>query len=83
MEATLETRKASDDTPEEKAKSIRIEDINGIRILGEGSYGKVTLVRHSVTGRTYALKQIKKSHVAKMKQEVSFSKNILKNEKME
>ena len=33
MEATLETRKASDDTPEEKAKSIRIEDINGIRIL--------------------------------------------------
>ena len=70
IQATLEVRKASDVSAEEKAKSIAVKDLNGIRILGEGSYGKVTLVRHSATGRTYALKQIQKSHVARMKQEV-------------
>ena len=70
MEATLDVRKASDKSVEEQAKSISVNDLNGIRILGEGSYGKVTLVRHSVTGRTFALKQIQKAHVARMKQEV-------------
>ena len=77
---TLEVRKASDlatsgsdDTAARaaavKAKSIAVNDLTGLRILGEGSYGKVTLVRHKTTGRTYALKQIKQSHVKQMKQE--------------
>jgi CRP-like cAMP-binding protein/tRNA A-37 threonylcarbamoyl transferase component Bud32 len=69
MSGALEARKASDESADAKAASISVKDLNGIRILGEGSYGKVTLVRHEVTGRTYALKQIKKSHVKKMKQE--------------
>ena len=76
MEATLEVRKASDESPEQKAKSISVKDLNGLRILGEGSYGKVTLVRHNATGRTYALKQIKKLHVAKMKQEVHIATEL-------
>ena len=74
---TLEVRKASDMTgggdaaraAAVKAKSIAVNDLTGLRILGEGSYGKVTLVRHKTTGRTYALKQIKQSHVKQMKQE--------------
>jgi CRP-like cAMP-binding protein len=48
---------------------VQPEDLNAISVLGEGSYGKVTLVRHKTTGRTFALKQITKCHVKKMKQE--------------
>ena len=69
MSGTLDLRKASDESGEAKAASIQVKDLNGIRVLGQGSYGKVTLVRHEVTGRTYALKQILKSHVKEMHQE--------------
>ena len=48
---------------------IKPDELNAISVLGEGSYGKVTLVRHKTTGRTFAVKQITKKHVKKMKQE--------------
>ena len=69
MEQALEGRKAADASAEAKAKGIAVTDLNAIQILGEGSYGKVTLVRHATTGRTFAMKQITKQHVKKMRQE--------------
>lgn len=68
MEAALEKRKAADQNEATRAATLKVEDINAITVLGEGSYGKVTLVRHEVTGKTYALKQITKEHIIRMKQ---------------
>ena len=39
---------------------ISLKDIEGIKLLGRGSYGKVTLIPHLITGKTFALKQILK-----------------------
>ncbi len=68
MEAALEKRKAADEDEAARAATLQVEDINAITVLGEGSYGKVTLVRHETTGKTYALKQITKEHIIRMKQ---------------
>ena len=65
----LETRKAADNVAGLDSSTIQASDLNAIQVLGEGSYGQVTLVRHATSGRTFALKQIKKKHVEKMKQE--------------
>eukprot|EP00949_MAST-11_sp_MAST-11-sp1_P000071 g71.t1 len=48
---------------------IKASELNGIRILGKGSYGLVTLVRHEVTGMAYALKQLTKKHIIEKEQE--------------
>ena len=42
-----------------------------IRVLGQGSFGTVTMVRHKVTGKTYALKQILRATVIAKKQQQS------------
>ncbi|KAG8348187.1 Protein tyrosine kinase Protein kinase domain [Trypanosoma vivax] len=39
-------------------EKIRFEDLQTSRVLGKGSQGKVKLVRHVTTGKTYALKYI-------------------------
>lgn len=36
----------------------RLSDLVVLRVLGEGSYGKVYLIRHSVTGRVCAMKEV-------------------------
>jgi CRP-like cAMP-binding protein/tRNA A-37 threonylcarbamoyl transferase component Bud32 len=69
MDSVLETRKQTDELSINPS-SIKNIDLNAIQILGEGSYGKVTLVRHKISGKTFALKQITKQHVKKMKQEI-------------
>ena len=69
MGDVLKVRKAAD-TLESNPSAIKNNELNALQVLGEGSYGKVTLVRHAPTGRTFALKQITKAHVKKMKQEV-------------
>ena len=49
-------------------------------MLGRGSFGQVTLVRHRATDELYALKQIKKERIrgAKHIQHVKNEKSILK-----
>lgn len=47
---------------------IQLKEMEGIKLLGRGSYGKVTLVRHVVTGKTFALKQISKEKVETLDQ---------------
>jgi len=39
----------------------KLDDFEPIKVLGQGSYGKVLLVREKVTGRLFAQKQLKKA----------------------
>ncbi len=61
-------KKRSKAEEDKKGNLIELQDIEGIRLLGKGSYGKVTLVRHTVTGKTFALKQILKEKVEDLEQ---------------
>ncbi|KAH8923080.1 Pkinase-domain-containing protein [Atractiella rhizophila] len=44
-------------------QGLRIEDLDLLRVIGKGSFGKVMQVRKTDTGRIYALKTIKKAHI--------------------
>lgn len=48
---------------------IRKEDLDHVGVLGRGSFGLVRFVRHKVTKKTYALKQICKSQVVQLGQQ--------------
>jgi CRP-like cAMP-binding protein len=67
MAETLAIRKAADEPG--NASEIRATDLSGLRMLGQGSYGKVTLVRHNQTGKTFALKQITREKVERLEQQ--------------
>ena len=79
MAETLAIRKAADQPG--NSSEIRAQDLSGLRMLGQGSYGKVTLVRHNQTGKTYALKQITRAKVEKMEQQfhVQSEKLLMEN----
>jgi serine/threonine protein kinase len=47
---------------------VGVEDFELIRVIGKGSFGKVTLVRKKTSGNLYAMKVLKKSHILKRKQ---------------
>lgn len=42
-----------------------IKDFRTLKVLGEGTYGKVLLVLHKSTGKYYAMKVLKKKHISK------------------
>ncbi|OUM51964.1 hypothetical protein BVG19_g1110 [[Candida] boidinii] len=44
-------------------KSLGIEDFDLLKVIGKGSFGKVMQVRKKDTGKIYALKSIRKSHI--------------------
>jgi serine/threonine protein kinase len=46
-------------------KKVGPEDFEPLRVVGRGSFAKVMLVRKIDTGRTYAMKVIKKDSVIK------------------
>jgi len=48
---------------ETDGSTIKASDLLPIKLLGEGSFGKVIYVRNSITGKSYALKQINKTAV--------------------
>lgn len=52
---------------EEKGK-INKDDFNLLRVIGQGSYGKVFLVKHKSTGIIYAMKVLKKDELQKRNQ---------------
>eukprot|EP01029_Cantina_marsupialis_P017092 TRINITY_DN383_c1_g1_i3.p1 TRINITY_DN383_c1_g1~~TRINITY_DN383_c1_g1_i3.p1 ORF type:complete len:811 (-),score=267.69 TRINITY_DN383_c1_g1_i3:286-2718(-) len=58
---------------------IEWDDIQKIKTIGSGSYGTVTIVRHRITGQTYALKRIRKATVVAKKQQkfIRNERNIL------
>ncbi|KAL3229038.1 hypothetical protein RNJ44_02125 [Nakaseomyces bracarensis] len=43
--------------------SREIRDFNPIRVLGQGAYGKVILVKDKQTNKLYAMKQLKKAEI--------------------
>lgn len=47
---------------------VTIEDFELIRVIGKGSFGKVTLVKKKDNSKMYAMKVLSKSNVAKRKQ---------------
>ena len=47
-------------------KKMGVKDFETLQFLGEGSYAKVTLVRHKATGNIFAMKAILKSHMTKV-----------------
>ncbi|CAI2369649.1 unnamed protein product [Moneuplotes crassus] len=44
------------------------EDFNMMKVIGQGSYGKVFLVQHKKTGISYAMKMLKKADLKKRNQ---------------
>ena len=52
-----------DKKPDRPANAASLEDFNMKKVIGVGSYGKVFLVQHKVSGKHYAMKKIKKELV--------------------
>ena len=79
MAETLAIRKAADEPG--NASEVCAKDLNGIRMLGQGSYGKVTLVRHNQTGKTFALKQLTREKIERLEQQkhVQSEKELLED----
>ena len=46
-----------------QAKKFVLSDFETIRLLGKGSFGEVSLVKHVRSGDLYALKQIQKEKI--------------------
>ncbi|KAH3670410.1 hypothetical protein OGAPHI_000925 [Ogataea philodendri] len=44
-------------------KGLSIEDFDLLKVIGKGSFGKVMQVKKKDTGKIYALKSIRKSHI--------------------
>lgn len=42
-----------------------MDDFTSIKVIGKGSYGKVMLVRKNDSGELFAMKILKKEHIAK------------------
>ncbi|KAH6593831.1 hypothetical protein BASA50_007057 [Batrachochytrium salamandrivorans] len=62
-----------------KNKHLAVEDFELLKVIGKGSFGKVMQVRKKDTGRTYAMKIIKKAHIVE-RDEVSHTlaeRNVL------
>jgi CRP-like cAMP-binding protein len=73
IKSILETEKRALDS------SIKFEDLRILRTLGTGTFGRVKLVQHKKTMKTYALKCLQKAVVVHFKQEgnVMNEKNLL------
>jgi len=55
----------SSNPPNEPRNEFTLSDVNEIRILGEGAFGKVVLVRHYQNQQLYAIKVMKKIKLTK------------------
>jgi len=48
---------------ENRARALKIEDFDLLKVVGKGSFGKVMQVKKKDTQRIYALKTIRKAHI--------------------
>ncbi|OQR90836.1 cAMP-dependent protein kinase catalytic subunit [Achlya hypogyna] len=73
--------KEADDRKAELHARDRVEfaDLQILRTLGTGTFGRVKLVRHNVTNKAYAMKVLQKSQVVAYKQQLNIlnEKNLL------
>ena len=51
-----------------KLQSCKLEDFEVERLLGTGSFGRVSLARHRQTGAVCAIKALSKAHIVKNQQ---------------
>ena len=49
-------------------RKVNIDDFKLIKVIGKGSFGKVTLVEHKATASMFAMKVLKKANVVRRKQ---------------
>ncbi|OQS05517.1 cAMP-dependent protein kinase catalytic subunit [Thraustotheca clavata] len=73
-------KEAEDRKVELKAREhIEFSDLQILRTLGTGTFGRVKLARHAVSGKAYAMKVLQKSQVVAYKQQLNIlnEKNIL------
>ncbi|CAM9441201.1 unnamed protein product [Chrysoparadoxa australica] len=65
--------------PVKNKVDVNLEDLKQIKTLGTGTFGRVKLVQHRVTGEVYALKCMQKVQIAKSHQQRNIlnEKNIL------
>ncbi len=47
-----------------QGRSLSVDSFELLKVIGKGSFGKVMQVRKRDTGRIYALKTIRKAHIA-------------------
>jgi serine/threonine protein kinase len=64
----VETDDSDDDTElykrsNSKTPACRIEDFKPLKVLGQGAYGKVLLVKNKNTGKLFAQKELKKASI--------------------
>ena len=45
------------------SSKVSMDDFNLLTVIGKGSYAKVLLVKKNDTGKTYAMKILKKKHI--------------------
>lgn len=60
---------------EEGNANVRLEDFEPLTVLGQGAYGKVYLVKHKVTNKLFAQKQVRKPAI-NMSEETEIKKHI-------
>ncbi|KAG3092166.1 hypothetical protein PC121_g3631 [Phytophthora cactorum] len=53
----------------QEQKQIKLDELEVLRTLGSGTFGRVKLVRHKLTGAAYALKVLNKASVVAYKQQ--------------
>ncbi len=51
-----------------ETKGMAIDDFDLLKIIGQGAYGKVMLVKKKDTSKVYAIKMLKKRHIIKKNQ---------------
>lgn len=69
------------DDGRDAVKRIRVTDFDQLKVLGDGAFGHVVLVRHRITSEHYALKVLVKAQIVKMKQvyHVISEKNVARS----
>ena len=51
-----------------ESKKVGLEQFDPIKVIGEGSFGKVMLVKHKFSQKYYALKTLRKDKIKKSSQ---------------
>ncbi|ETV90376.1 AGC/PKA protein kinase [Aphanomyces invadans] len=73
-------REAEDRQVELNAREeVLFDDLQVLRTLGTGTFGRVKLVKHKLTGKPYAMKVMQKTQVVAYKQQINIlnEKNLL------
>ena len=71
LERDITNRRMEAERAQEKAfaRSLTLSDLQEVSVLGAGTFGKVSLMRHAGSGMTFALKALNKAQVQRLRQE--------------